>query len=140
MSDVDSDDTVEVAFAPRFAVGERVVARRLIRNDGTYKGKAMGELLVCVGDVGYVTAIGTFLQRFYVYAVHFVESDHRVGMRAKELCTLDRLPQDVLTHLGERADALRWIGVGHGDMESSAQLSAPGAEHIKEPFDDRGLA
>ncbi|MEM5440461.1 hypothetical protein AABE10_35515, partial [Paraburkholderia diazotrophica] len=41
------------------------------------------------------------------YAVHFVETDRKVGMRAKELCTLDHLPEDVLACLGERAKALR---------------------------------
>ncbi|MEX3937749.1 nitrogen fixation protein NifZ, partial [Paraburkholderia phymatum] len=41
--------------------------------------------------------------RFYIYAVHFVETDRKVGMRAKELCTLDHLPDDVLACLGERA-------------------------------------
>ncbi|RKT10389.1 NifZ domain-containing protein [Paraburkholderia sp. RAU2J] len=74
-----------------------------ISNDGTYTGKAMGELLLSKGDVGYVTGIDTFLQWFYIYAVHFVERDHRVGMRAKELCTLDHRPQDVPARLGERA-------------------------------------
>ncbi|MEX3937843.1 nitrogen fixation protein NifZ, partial [Paraburkholderia phymatum] len=47
--------------------------------------------------------------RFYIYAVHFVETDRKVGMRAKELCTLDHLPDDVLACLGERAKALRSI-------------------------------
>ncbi|MEM5406220.1 nitrogen fixation protein NifZ [Paraburkholderia unamae] len=139
--DVESDDAVELAFPPRFAVGERVIARAVIRNDGTYNGKAMGELLVSQGDAGYVTAIGTFLQRFYVYAVHFFEGDRRVGMRAKELCTLDRLPQDVLAQLGRRADALRWIGSWHADMEKEncAQMPTLSAERISEPFDDGGL-
>ncbi|MEM5332009.1 nitrogen fixation protein NifZ [Paraburkholderia sp. JHI2823] len=117
VKDVESDDAVELAFPPRFVVGERVIARTVIRNDGTYNGMALGELLVSQGDVGYVTEIGTFLQRFYVYAVHFFERDCRVGMRAKELCTLDRLPRDVLAKLGKRADALRWIGLGRADME-----------------------
>ncbi|MDR2129262.1 MAG: nitrogen fixation protein NifZ [Burkholderiaceae bacterium] len=112
MADIQrDDDVIEIAFAPRFAHGERVVARSVVRNDGTYSGKAIGEVLVNRGDIGYVAHINTFLQQFYIYAVDFVESGHRVGMRAKELCTLDRLPEEVLNQLGEKAAALRQLGV-----------------------------
>ncbi|MBT9597257.1 MAG: nitrogen fixation protein NifZ [Vitreoscilla sp.] len=100
------DDVIEIALPPRFAMGERVASRTVIRNDGTYCGKDIGEVLVHKGDIGFVRSIGTFLQQFYIYAVEFSESGHRVGMRAKELCTLDHLPQDVLALLGERAALL----------------------------------
>lgn len=100
------DDTVEIALPPRFAMGERVISRTVIRNDGTYNGRDIGEVLVNKGEIGYVRSIGTFLQQFYIYAVEFVDSGHRVGMRAKELCTLDHLPEEVLAQLGERAQAL----------------------------------
>ncbi|HEV6966796.1 nitrogen fixation protein NifZ [Roseateles sp.] len=100
------DDTVELAHPPRFAMGERVASRSVIRNDGTYRGYDIGAVLVHKGDVGYVRSIGTFLQQFYIYAVEFTDSGHQVGMRAKELCTLDHLPDDVLAQLGERAALL----------------------------------
>jgi nitrogen fixation protein NifZ len=104
------DDTIEIALPPRFAVGERVVSRSVIRNDGTYVGRDIGDVLVGRGDLGYVRSIGTFLQQFYIYAVEFVDSGHQVGMRAKELCTLDHLPDEVLAalaaRLGESAAAL----------------------------------
>jgi nitrogen fixation protein NifZ len=100
------DDIIEIALPPRFQMGERVIARSVIRNDGTYNGKDIGELLVSRGDVGFVRSIGTFLQQFYIYAVEFPETGHRVGMRAKELCTLDHLPEEVLAQLGERATQL----------------------------------
>jgi nitrogen fixation protein NifZ len=103
------DDVVELAHPPRFAIGERVASRTVIRNDGTYTGKDIGQVLVTKGEVGYVQSIGTFLQQFYIYAVEFVDSGHRVGMRAKELCTLDHLPPEVLAALGERAGALNDI-------------------------------
>jgi nitrogen fixation protein NifZ len=103
------DDVVELAHPPRFAIGERVASRTVIRNDGTYTGKDIGQVLVTKGEVGYVQSIGTFLQQFYIYAVEFVDSGHRVGMRAKELCTLDHLPPEVLAALGERAGALNGI-------------------------------
>ncbi len=104
------DDVVEIAHPPRFAMGERVLSRTVIRNDGTYNGYDIGHVLVRKGELGYVRSIGTFLQQFYIYAVEFAESGHQVGMRAKELCTLDNLPPEVLAALGEAAadlDALR---------------------------------
>ena len=104
------DDVIEIAHPPRFVMGERVISRSVVRNDGTYNGKDIGEVLVHKGEVGFVRSIGTFLQQFYIYAVEFTDSGHRVGMRAKELCTLDHLPDEVLAQLGERAaqlDAIR---------------------------------
>jgi nitrogen fixation protein NifZ len=100
------DDVVEIAYPPRFQMGERVVARSVVRNDGTYNGKDIGEVLVSRGEIGFVRSIGTFLQQFYIYAVEFVDSGQQVGMRAKELCTLDHLPEDVLAQLGEKARQL----------------------------------
>jgi len=103
------DDVIEIALPPRFAMGERVVSRVAVRNDGTYNGKDIGEVLVTKGEVGFVRSIGTFLQQFYIYAVEFTASGHRVGMRARELCTLDHLPDEVLASLGERAAQIEAI-------------------------------
>lgn len=111
MSDVNrDDDELEVSYPPRFRHGERVASRSVVRNDGTYGGKNIGDVLVHRGDIGYVVHINTFLQQFYIYAVDFVDSGHRVGMRAKELCTLDDLPDEVLAQLGDKADAIRHLG------------------------------
>ena len=108
MADINRDDDVlEISLPPRFAMGERVACRSVVRNDGTFNGRDIGEVLVQRGDIGYVRSIGTFLQQFYIYAVEFVESGHQVGMRAKELCTLDHLPDDILARRGERAETLR---------------------------------
>ena len=111
MADINrDDDLLEIAAPPRFAMGERVVSRSVVRNDGTWNGKDVGEVLVGKGEIGFVRSIGTFLQQFYIYAVEFTDSGHQVGMRAKELCTLDHLPDEVLAQLGERAallDAIR---------------------------------
>jgi len=96
------DDVVEIAHPPRFVMGERVASRSVVRNDGTYAGRDIGEVLVGRGEVGYVRSIGTFLQQFYIYAVEFVDSGCQVGMRARELCTLDHLPPEVLDRLRER--------------------------------------
>lgn len=130
MSDINrDDDLIEVAFPPRFAFGERVIARSVIRNDGTFNGKDIGEVLVDRGEIGYVTQINTFLQQFYIYAVDFVASGRRVGMRAKELCTLDNLPEDVEARLGERLAALRRQAAADPAsavaLERSAQAKIP---------------
>jgi nitrogen fixation protein NifZ len=111
MSDINrDDDSVELVHPPRFEMGERVISRSVVRNDGTYNGRDIGDVLVRKGEVGFVRSIGTFLQQFYIYAVEFPGSGRQVGMRGKELCTLDHLPPEVLDQLGERAallDALR---------------------------------
>jgi nitrogen fixation protein NifZ len=108
MADINrDDDSIEVASPPRFNMGERVISRTVIRNDGTYNGKDIGDVLVDKGEIGFITSIGTFLQQFYIYAVEFVDSGHRVGMRAKELCTIDHLPEEVLAALGEKASRLQ---------------------------------
>ena len=111
MADINRDgDEIEIAFPPRFAYGERVIARSVVRNDGTYNGCDVGAVLVKKGEIGYVININTFLQQFYIYAVDFVDSGHRVGMRAKELCTLDNLPEEVLSQFGEKAAVIRSLG------------------------------
>lgn len=102
MGDINrDDDVIEIAEPPRFHFGERVMARSMIRNDGTFDGRDIGEVLVHKGAVGYVRSIGTYLQQFYIYAVEFTEYGYQVGMRAKELMTLDNLPPDILAQLGE---------------------------------------
>lgn len=78
-------DIVEITADPIFDYGQKVRSTKTVRNDGTYAGKDIGEILVKKGDIGYVTSIGTFLQQFYIYAVDFVDTGHRVGMRGKEL-------------------------------------------------------
>ena len=113
MGDINrDDDLIEVAGPPRFAYGERVMARSVIRNDGTYNGKDIGEVLAKKGDVGFVTSIGTFLQQYYIYAVEFLGTGHRVGMRGRELVSLDNLPPHVVEVLGERVHQLAAIKVG----------------------------
>ena len=82
-------DVVELNAPPEFAYGERVRSRRVIRNDGTYPGRDIGDVLVRKGQVGYVTSIGTFLQQYYIYGIEFTETGNRVGMKRRELEPLD---------------------------------------------------
>ena len=78
-------DSVELEGPPRFDYGQKVRSRKSIRNDGTFPGKEIGEILVKKGDEGYVTSIGSFLQQFYIYGVDFYSHGYRVGMKGKEL-------------------------------------------------------
>ncbi|MGY3238014.1 nitrogen fixation protein NifZ [Bradyrhizobium sp. USDA 4472] len=82
-------DIVELSGPPVFSFGQKLRANRVIRNDGTYRGREVGEVLVKRGEIGYVVSIGTFLQQFYIYGVEFLESGHRVGMKRNELETMD---------------------------------------------------
>jgi nitrogen fixation protein NifZ len=89
-----TDEPMEVYDSPVFSLGEKVRATKYVKNDGTYPLKDIGEVLVAKGDVGYVRDIGMFLQRFYVYAVDFVDRGTIVGMRGKELVSLDKAAAD----------------------------------------------
>ena len=76
---------VELVNEPKFDYGQKVISKKYVRNDGTFPGREVGDILVSKGDVGYVTSIGTFLQQFYIYGIDFYELGYRVGMRGKEL-------------------------------------------------------
>jgi len=69
----------------RFEFGERVRVTRNVRNDGTYPGMPVGELLIRRGSVGHVIEVGTFLQDQVIYTVHFLDHGRMVGCRAEEL-------------------------------------------------------
>jgi len=86
MGDISRDShVVELNGPPRFDYGQKVRSRKTVRNDGTFPGKEIGEILIKKGDEGYVTSIGTFLQQFYIYGVDFVAHGYRVGMKGREL-------------------------------------------------------
>jgi nitrogen fixation protein NifZ len=67
-------DEFELDEPPVFEIGDKVRIRKLIKNDGTFPGQEIGKVLANIGDVSYVASIGTFLQRFYIYAVHFLHT------------------------------------------------------------------
>lgn len=86
MGDIVRDsEVVELNGPPAFNYGDKVRSRRMIRNDGTFPGKDIGEVLCKKNEEGYVTSIGTFLQQFYIYGVEFISTGYRVGMKRKEL-------------------------------------------------------
>lgn len=84
------EQEVEIFKPPLFKPGEKVVSLKNIRNDGTVRGCEIGEIVVKKGEVGYVRDIGTFLQQFFIYAVEWIDRGTVVGMRGKELKSVDR--------------------------------------------------
>lgn len=73
----------------QFQPGDAVRVLRPIRNDGTYPGKARGELLVRRGSIGVVQDVGTFLQDQIIYAVLFMDENRLVGCREEEVQAAD---------------------------------------------------
>lgn len=70
---------------PKYQFGDEVRVIRNVRNDGTFPGTKVGELLIRRGSVGYVRDVGTFLQDQIIYTVHFMDGDLIVGCREQEL-------------------------------------------------------
>ena len=97
----DDDDGLEIAQPPRFVMGERVASRSVVRNDGTCTGHDIGDVLVTRGEVGYVRSVGTFLQQFYIYGVEWIDRGYRVGMKRRELESLDQPGEDDELNWGE---------------------------------------
>ncbi|MEL6460155.1 MAG: nitrogen fixation protein NifZ [Cyanobacteria bacterium J06641_2] len=83
-------DELELDLPPVYDLGDKVRIISEIKNDGTYPGKKLGEVLIDVGEVGYVISIGTYLQRAYVYAIRFMERDIVIGCRKHELELIER--------------------------------------------------
>lgn len=74
---------------PRFDNGDEVRVIRNVRNDGTYPGEKIGNLLIRRGSAGYVRSRGTFLQDQIIYEVHFIDQGMVVGCREEELIGAD---------------------------------------------------
>lgn len=70
---------------PAYEYGDEVRLIRNVRNDGTYPGKEVGELLIRRGSVGCVYDVGTYLQDQLIYRVHFLDEARTVGCREEEL-------------------------------------------------------
>lgn len=98
---MDSPPPIEIAREPLFDIGDKVRAQRAVRNDGTYPGSRIGDYLIEEGDIGYVTSIGTFLQRYYIYAVDFFERERIVGMREHEIESIEDTMKITLAKRGD---------------------------------------
>ncbi|MCA7000495.1 nitrogen fixation protein NifZ [Dickeya solani] len=106
-------------MTPRFECDDAVRVVRALRNDGTFAGRARGELLVRRGSVGYVREWGVFLQDQIIYQVHFLDRDLVVGCRESELIDVDRpwLAGDF--QYGDRVRCVQPLAIG-GDIVVAA--------------------
>jgi nitrogen fixation protein NifZ len=86
-------DENELIDEPEFDIGDKVRLRKLIKNDGTFPGRELGVVLANKGDIGYVASIGTFLQRSYIYAVHFLDTGYIIGCKKRELELVEPVPE-----------------------------------------------
>ncbi len=74
---------------PAYEYGDEVRLIRNVRNDGTYPGQEVGELLMKRGAIGCVYDMGTYLQDQLIYRVHFLDAGKTVGCRGEELIPAD---------------------------------------------------
>lgn len=76
---------------PRWSEGDVVRVTRNVRNDGTFPGANVGDLLVRRGRIGHVRSVGSFLQDQIIYSVHFLDEARVVGCREEELMGVDEV-------------------------------------------------
>jgi len=109
----DAAPPIEINRRPRFDLNEKVRARQLVRNDGTYPGQRIGTALVEPGEIGYITSIGEFLQRYYIYSVDFIALGRIVGMREHEM---ERVDVEMKVTVGRRGETIT-VYVAKKDLE-----------------------
>lgn len=97
---------------PRFDYGDAVRVTRNVRDDGTFPGRSVGDLLVRRGGTGHVVGIGTFLQDQIIYSVHFLEADRVVGCRDEELLGAEEPWTPSRFEARDRVCAARHFSVG----------------------------
>lgn len=85
----DAGGEPEIYKPPAFIPGQKVRAVTAVRSDGTVPGQPRGAFIVEAGDVGYVTGVGEFLQRYYIYRIDFIETGRFVGMRRHEIALVE---------------------------------------------------
>jgi nitrogen fixation protein NifZ len=78
-----------MSLTPRWQIDDEVRVIRNVRDDGTFPGADMGDLLLRRGSVGVIRDIGTFLQDQIIYSVYFYAENRLIGCREEELIGLD---------------------------------------------------
>lgn len=96
----------------RWDIGDTLRLVRNVRNDGTYPGAALGDLLIRRGSVGTVVDVGTFLQDQVIYSLHFLDVDRVVGCREEELIAGDDPWIPSAFEARERVVAARMLSLG----------------------------
>jgi nitrogen fixation protein NifZ len=79
-----AERSMEARYTGEFSAGEPIRAVAMIRNDGMYPHKDVGEALVYPGDTGIVRESWRFLGETY-YTVEFMAHSVFVIMRGREM-------------------------------------------------------
>jgi nitrogen fixation protein NifZ len=96
---------------PRWQEGDAVRVTRNVRNDGTFPGADVGDLLVRRGRIGYVRDVGSFLQDQIIYTVHFIDDRRLVGCREEELIGSDEAWVDSRFEVRQKVRAARALAI-----------------------------
>lgn len=131
----------------KYDYGDAVRVTRNVRNDGTFPGQEIGELLMRRGSVGTVIEIGTFLQDQIIYTVHFLEADRIVGCREEELIGADEPWNPSRFESREKVRAERAFAIGGEVVAPRGRVGEvlkvmrdmPGGVHYHVIFGDRVL-
>ncbi len=108
---------------PRWQIDDEVRVIRNVRDDGTFPGADMGELLVRRGSAGLIRDIGTFLQDQIIYSVFFYTENRVVGCREEELIGLDEPWVPSRFEFREKVKSMAALKVGDAVL---VQADAPG--------------
>lgn len=108
---------------PRWQIDDEVRVVRNVRDDGTFPGADMGELLVRRGSIGLIRDIGTFLQDQIIYTVFFYGENRMVGCREEELICIDEAWVPSRFEFREKVQSIAALKVGN---EVLVQADAPG--------------
>lgn len=122
---------------PQFEFGKSVRLIRNVRNDGTYPGMEIGDILVRRGSVGYVQNVGTFLQDQIIYSVHFLDVNKVIGCREEELIGEDEVWAPSQYEFRDKVTTNRILAV-NGEVIARPGDIAEVLKVLKEP-DEPGL-
>src|SRR4051812_50054812 len=81
MANRNPHDSNELVEPPVFEIGQKVRSLQNVRNDGTYPGPAVGDVLIPEGAIGYVISIGSDLQMYLSAAYGRHQKRCRPGAR-----------------------------------------------------------
>jgi nitrogen fixation protein NifZ len=129
---------------PRWQIDDEVRLIRNVRDDGTFPGARMGDLLVRRGSVGVVRDVGSFLQDQIIYSVHFHAENRMVGCREEELIDIDddwtpsrfefrekvqsraalKIDGEALIHPGDAGEVVRVVRDNSGNIACHVHFEA----------------
>jgi nitrogen fixation protein NifZ len=134
---------------PRWQIDDEVRIIRNVRDDGTFPGAEMGNLLVRRGSIGVIRDIGSFLQDQIIYCVHFYSETRMVGCREEELISSSdvwapsrfefrekvqsraslKVKDEILVRAGDVGEIIKVVR-GDADGEVASEVASLTAYHV----------